>query len=540
MTENDRSNAFELDRRKFLIAGGAGAAALGLAACGGGSSSGGSGASTSSPQSRAGTAAAGQDGTPKRGGTLRLGITGGSDTDTLDGQNMLNNPDFARCFALFEGLTGLDPQGKVYNRLAESIEPNKEGSTWTIKVRPNVVCHDGKKFGAKDVLYSLKRIKQKKYPGAISFGPIDLNASRVRDDLTLEVKFSKPYVIFPEGLSLVQNVMVPEGFNPKNPIGTGPYKYKSFTPADSSTFVRHDDYWQSGKPYLDTLTVVDIKDETAQVNALQSGQVDAITYLSSTSVNAAKGAGANVMISKTGAWGPFMMSNKTAPFSDNRVRQAIRLSIDRPQMMQQLFNGEGTLGNDVWGVFDPAFDGQPLPQRAQDIEKAKSLLKAAGHSSLTVELFTSNFAPGMQQAAEVLATQAKAAGINIKVTFQDGTRYFATSYLKVPFTQDYWPMQPYLVASQQAVVTGAPYNGTFQSNEKYDALYEQAVQTLDDNKRFELMREMRQYDYDQGGYIIPYLFPNVDAVSAKVKGIKSSVTGVALNSFDWPNIWMES
>jgi ABC-type oligopeptide transport system substrate-binding subunit len=126
MTENDRSNAFELDRRKFLIAGGAGAAALGLAACGGGSSSGGSGGSTSSPQSGAGTAAAGQDGTPKRGGTLRLGITGGSDTDTLDGQNMLNNPDFARCFALFEGLTGLDPQGKVYNRLAESIEPNKE------------------------------------------------------------------------------------------------------------------------------------------------------------------------------------------------------------------------------------------------------------------------------------------------------------------------------------------------------------------------------------------------------------------------------
>jgi ABC-type transport system substrate-binding protein len=137
----------------------------------------------SSPQSGAGTAAAGQDGTPKRGGTLRLGITGGSDTDTLDGQNMLNNPDFARCFALFEGLTGLDPQGKVYNRLAESIEPNKEGSTWTSKVRPNVVCHDGKKFGAKDVLYSLKRIKQKKYPGAIIpylFPNVDAVSAKVK------------------------------------------------------------------------------------------------------------------------------------------------------------------------------------------------------------------------------------------------------------------------------------------------------------------------------------------------------------------------
>jgi peptide/nickel transport system substrate-binding protein len=532
--DNDPAGDWSLNRRKFLIAGGTGAALL---AAGCGSKSTATGGSTGAA---AGTAGAGQAGTPKRGGTFRLGQTGGSDTDTIDGQNMLTNPDFARCLALYEGLTELDPQGRVRNRLAESIEPNKDGSVWTIRVRPNVVCHDGSTFGAKDVLYSLKRIKAKKYSGAISFGPVDLNASRVRDDLTLEVRFHEPYVIFPEGLSTVQQVMVPEGFDTRNPVGTGPFKYKSFIPGVASTFVRHDHYWDEGKPYIDTLIIDDVKDETAQVNALQSGQFDAITYLSSASINAVKGSGADVIISKTGAWGPFLMSNKDAPFSDPRVRQAMRLVIDRPQMLEQVFSGEGSLGNDVWGVFDPAFAGHPLPQRTQDVERAKSLLKQAGHSSLQVELITSNFAPGMQQAAEVLAAQAKAAGINIKVTFQDGTRYFGVSYLKVPFTQDYWPTQPYLVASQQAVVNGAPFNGTFQKSPKYDRIYNEAVRTLDDNKRYELMRELRQFDYDEGGYIIPYLFPNVDAVSPKVKGVRTSVTGVALNTFDWANIWMES
>ena len=95
-----------------------------------------------------------------------------------------------------------------------------------------------------------------------------------------------------------------------------------------------------------------------------------------------------------------------APFNDVRVRQAMRLIANRPQMVEQALAGHGHIGNDLYAPFDEAFDSG-LPQRVQDIEKAKSLLKAAGQSSLTVDLQSTNGALGMNEGAQVFAQQAE-------------------------------------------------------------------------------------------------------------------------------------
>ena len=534
MTEDGGSGqlASGLTRRTLLRRGSAGLLVVAggdlLAACGG--------SGTQSPSTSGGSSAAA--GTPRQGGTLRLGGSGGGATDTLDGQNALTNTDFARAYALFDPLATLDTKGHVTLVLAESIEPNKNATEWTIRLRPNVKSHDGKAYTADDLLYSLRRIQTKKYPGAVSFGPINLGAAKVMDSQTLRIPFSAPYAIFPEGLCLTQSVMVPRGFDPKKPIGTGPFKFVSFTSGRESTFARNDEYWEQGKPYLDTLVITNFSDETSQINALQSGQVDAVDYLSSSSLAAAQSAGAQVLISTTGAWGPITMRVDQAPFSDVRVRQALRLVVDRPQMLEQVFGGKGNIANDTWGRFDPGFVS--FPQRHQDIAQAKSLLKAAGHADLPLALITTANAPGQVAAAQVFATQAQAAGIKTSVTNQSPTQYFANSYLKVPFSQDYWPYQPYLVATQQAVVKGAPFSATHQADPGYDAIYQQAIRTLDLTKRNALIGELLKFDYEKGGNIIPYNFPVIDAVSSKVKGVKTGVTGIALNGFDWKNFWMES
>ena len=108
-----------------------------------------------------------------------------------------------------------------------------------------------------------------------------------------------------------------------------------------------------------------------------------------------------------------------------------------------MFGGYGTIGNDMFGAFDPDF-AHTFPQRVQDIAQAKSLLKAAGHSDLSVQLVTSTLTGGVVQAAEVFATQAAAAGVKVAVSQQDLTSYYANSFLKVPFSQDNWEYAPYL------------------------------------------------------------------------------------------------
>jgi peptide/nickel transport system substrate-binding protein len=538
----DHSRATGIDnhftRRKLIQAGGAGALVIGLggvlAACGGGESSAGTSAGTS-------TAGAGGGGTPRPGGTLRVGATGGGTSDTLDAQNSLTTVDFMRAGALSEQLVIMNPKtGQPENVLAETIEANKAATEWTIRVRPDVTFHDGKPLTSKDVLYSLQRIEKEQFPGLINLGPINLKGAKTLDAQTLRVPFDQPYAILPEGLAGSFTIrIVPVGYNPKRPVGTGPFKYKSFTPGQQSTFVRYDDYWQNGKPYLDSLEIIDFADETAQVNALQSGQVDLVDQLSYASVAPVEGNGGKILVSKTAGFVPFTMATDTAPFDDVNVRQALRLAVNREEMNQQVFGGLGSIGNDVFGAIEPSY--KDLPQREQDIEQAKALLAKAGQSDLNVTLYSSATGPGAESSASVFATQVAAAGITVKIVTQPTTQFWGQSYGKVPFALSFWNVASYLVQSGQGVAKGAPFNEIKQEDAHWQSLYDQALRTLDSAPRQELVKQLMEFDYEQGGYIIPVNFPGIEGMSSKVNGVTENITGFPLNgSNGLQDIWLES
>lgn len=514
----------QFGRRNFLASMAAGAVVVGagsaLTACGTGQSS---------------TGVSGPGGSPRVGGTFQLGAQGGANTDTLDGQNPLTNTDFCRTFQLYDQLTVLDDQAQVRMALAKSVTPNGNGTEWTIVLRDGITTHRGKAFTAHDVLYSLNRIVAKKFPGASSIGPIDLASSRVVSPTTLILKYSAPFAILPEVLTSGYMTMVPQNYNPKDPDGTGPFMYKSFTPGVSSTFVRNPHYWGHG-PYFDEIITTNFADETSQVNALQAGQVDSINYLSAASIATLQSAGMNVNVSKTGGWGPFVMRTDRKPFDDVRVRQAFRLIVDRKQMLDQVFNGRGTIGNDVFGNYDPGY-AKDLPQREQDIPQAKSLLKAAGADNLTIQLITTPNAPGMVSAAQVFATQAKQAGVNVNVVQQNTTDFFANSFFKATFSQDYWQTGPYLFDAGQALIKGAIYNWTRFDDPEYASLFNRAIAEVDTSKRNDLISQMCHIDYDRGGYLIPYFFPTIDAESPRIGGVHQSADGYSPCGNDFASLW---
>lgn len=513
------------DMLKYLGLGMAGAVTLGsVAACG-------------SPQTTGGVAPSGP---PRRGGSLTIGASGGASTDVLDPHSGLTNTDWPRLKALYEPLISMDRTGKnVEYVLAESITPDATGTSFVIKIRDGVLAHDGAPFGAEDVLWNFRRIVDNKLQGTSILGPIDFNATRILDPRTLLLVFQAPYAIFVDTLAgLPYYYMAPKSWREDNPVGTGPFKFKSFEPGIQSTFVRFDDYWDEGKPYLDTLTILNMADEITQVNALLSGQVDAIDYMSAQAVPQLQQAGMVLTISQTGAWSPITLPTNTAPFDDVRVRQAFRLIVDRTQINDVVYGGYGTIANDVFSPYDPR--SMKFPQRQRDVDEARSLLKSAGHESLHLRMITTDLVPAMRSVAQLFAQQAKAAGVQIDVSFENTTTFFANSYLQTTdISQDLWFGVPYLPNAAGATVPNAPFNATFFNDPEYKKIFDAATSTTDIARQTAYVHQMQRIDYESGGNIIPVFSPIIDATATYVGGLAKNVSGFPLDNWNFKELWVE-
>jgi peptide/nickel transport system substrate-binding protein len=504
------------------------------AASAGGTSTGGTstgGASTAAASTSAGV--------PKRGGTLRIGSTGGGSTDTLDPQTWGTAPDQLRVQQLYDPLVWMNNAGQPELTLAKSITPNATATQWTIEIPSGITTHSGKAFTADDVLFSFRRIVSNKFPGASVLGPVDLTASKVLDPTRVLLVYTQPFGALIETLTFPFFYMVPQGFDPKNPDGTGPFKFQSFTAGTQSTFVRNDNYWQSGKPYLDKIITIDVSDESTQVNGLVSGQFDVINQLSATSIAGLKGSGSvHIAANNSGSWVPFTQDNASKPFSDVRVRQAMRLIVDRKQMLEQVFAGNGSIANDVFSPYDAGYP-HDLPQREQDLAQAKSLLKSAGYPDLQLSLLTDPGAAGEVSMAEVFATQAKAAGVSVAVQQYTVGDFYTKYYQKVPFAMDYGPNETFLVnAGQLMVGNAAYYNACHFNDAEYNSTYAKAIATTDTATRNDLIGQLAHIDYDRGGYIVPVFTPVIEAWSSSVGGIEKSVTGVSPGNADFKNFWI--
>jgi peptide/nickel transport system substrate-binding protein len=525
----------EITRREALrrgIAGGVALSASGLlAACGGGG--GGGGTSTDS-----GTAS-----TPAKlraGGVLRIGATGGGAKDSIDAHTPTTDPDIMRAWNLYESLAVRSPDfSKLEMLLAESIEADGgKPDSWTVRLKDGLTFHNGKTVSADDVIFSLQRITDPKEPkvGNASISYIERKDLKKLDERTVRIPLKLANSNFPDDIGQYFNSIVPTDYDPKQPVGTGPFKYQSFTPGQRSVFTKNENYWESGKPFADQLIIIDFTDDTARTNALLGGQVEAINNLPASQVAAIRGnPNLKVINSPTGSWQPFTMRIDAAPFDDNRVRQAFRLIVDREQMVAQVLSGFGSVANDLYARYDPAYNKE-LPQRKQDLEQAKALLKQAGRENLTVELTTAPVFQGIVEAAQVFAEQAKGAGVNVKVKRVDtGSFYDPDKYLKYPFAQDFWASRVYLAQVAQGDLPNSPFNETHWGEGRFEQLINQARGEVDEAKRTEILHEAQKMQYEQGGYIIPYFSNIIDAHSAKVSGFAQAKSG-----FPFGNYWLKN
>ena len=210
----------------------------------------------------------------RRGGALKVGLTGGSGSDTLDPHKGLTYLDTARAQSLYQPLLQLNTSAQTEFVLAEEISPHGSTSNWVIRLRPGITFHDGKPLTADDVIFTIRRIVSGKLTGATPLGPIDLKGLKALDKHTVQVPMTSPYGSFTDQLAYWYYLyIVPTGFNPAKPNGTGAFKYQSFTPGQRSVFTRNENYWKSGLPYVDSVTIIDFSDSASLQNALTTGVI---------------------------------------------------------------------------------------------------------------------------------------------------------------------------------------------------------------------------------------------------------------------------
>jgi peptide/nickel transport system substrate-binding protein len=438
-------------RRQFLAGLAAATAAVGagglLAACG-----------SSAPAARP----AGPGPRKRYGGNLKAGLTGGSASDTLDPHQGLSYLDTARASTLYEPLVALSADARLEYVLAEEITPRGgKLDEWVIRLRPGVRFHDGKPLSAADVIYTFRRIIESKYSATHVLGPVDVAGLKAMDPLTVLVPMTRPYASLPEQLAgILTAQVVPAGFTASaQPNGTGPFRFQSFTPGQRSVFTRNPAYWQPGLPYADTLTLIDFGDTVSLADALMTGQIHAAGTLDGPQMPAlATTSEIRAVASPAGTIVPFTMRVDQPPFSDVSVRQAMRLLVDRPQLISSALDGYGTLASDVFSPYDPDFDH--ALRREQDISQARFLLKKAGHQDLTVTLVTSQIATGTVAMATVLAEQAKAAGVTIRLKNVPPGTFFGPGYLSWSFAQDFYSYAPYLAQVTLSMLPSSPWDET--------------------------------------------------------------------------------
>ena len=457
----------------------------------------------------------------KRGGRLRLGLAGANTSDSWDGRTHSDSfMIMSGHGCVFDCLTEIAADGSLKGELAESWEASADAKTWTFNLRKGVTFHNGKAFGADDVIASLQMHTAEGAKSAAKPIVASIENMEKTSDHQVVMTLKAGNADFPFLLSDYHILIYPAGMEDEaiaKGIGTGLYSVESFDPGVRFVGKRVADHYKGDDAgFFDEVEVIAINDGSARQNALMTGQVDAINRVDFKTEALIK-ANPNVRISEvTGNQHfTFPMLTNVAPLDNMNIRKALKHAVNRQELVDKVLLGHGAVANDH--PIGPAnqYYAADLPQNDYDPDKAMHYLKEAGLDSLNIDLSAANAAfPGAIDAAQLYQASAKAGGININVVQEPDDGYWSNVWLKKPWCACYWSgraTEDWMFST--AYESGVPWNDTFWENGRFQELLLSARAELDSDKRSEQYREMQALCSAEGGTVIPMYANYVDATS---------------------------
>ncbi|WP_299921927.1 ABC transporter substrate-binding protein [uncultured Pelagimonas sp.] len=460
----------------------------------------------------------------QKGGTLRLGLAGANTSDSWDARTHSDSfMIMAAHGAVFDTLTEVAANGELVGELAESWEATPDAKTWTFKLKTGVTFHNGKAFGADDVIESLNMHVAEGAKSAAKPIVSAITEMKKLGEHEVQMTLKAGNADFPFLLSDYHICMYPAGQVEEavaKGIGTGMYKVEAFDPGVRAMLSRVDGHYKDGKAgWFDSVELIAINDASARMNALMTGQVDAVNRVDFKTESLLK---ANPMVNVFEVTGnqhyTFPMLTGLSPFDNLKVRQALKHSINRQEMVNKVLQGHGAVANDI--PIGPAnqYFASDLELNEYDPDKAKGLIKEAGLDGLQVDLSASDAAfAGAVDAALLYQASAKSAGIDINVVQEPADGYWSNVWLKKAWCACYWSgraTEDWMFST--AYETGVPWNDTGWENARFQELLLSARAELDSAKRKDQYHEMQMLMSKEGGTVIPMYANYVDAHSNKL------------------------
>ena len=457
--------------------------------------------------------------TPKRGGHLRVGAASGNTSDTLDPQLMTGEFTNLARQAFRSTLGEVDHTGNLRPELAVSWEPGDSAATWIFNLRKDVTFHDGKPFDTNDVIQTInyhKREGSKSSSKAFAKQVKEMHADG-KHRVVMQLVAKNANFPFIAGSFELISFKGEEPYNFAN--GTGSYKVKEFKPGARLMLERNPNHWRDGVGWFDSASIVPILDIPARQNALVTGEVDVISRPSAKTLPLLKRTKGIEVESVTGALHrTWPMHINVAPFDNPHVRKALRLAVDREEIVKKVLNGGGSPGNDhPIAKADPMYNPN-LKQRVYDPDQAKFHLKKAGMENLTVKLSSSEAIwAGAIDAAQLYSESAKKAGIDLVVNKVPNDGYWSNVWLKHSWSTSYWnagPTADHILT--RAYGAEAAWNETMWKHPRFNMLLNEARGELDFNKAREMYWEMQEILHEEGSTVIPVFADELYAHSDKL------------------------
>ena len=499
---------------------------------------------------------------PGEGGTIIVGLQ--AEPTTLDSAQISDYNSHRAAYGMYDHLLRFkDESTAVEPGLVESWEISDDGLVYTLHLRKGVKFHDGTDFNAEAVKFNIERQIDPNHPyhdtgefpyAEFTWGMVD--KIEVADEYTVNMTLKEIFAPFLNHLAMHPAAMVSPAAIEKHgrdisiqPVGTGPFKFASWTPGVEVVLEKNPDYW-GDPPKIDRVIYRPIIEDQSRLTELEAGGVNFIVNIPPDELARLKEDDRFTVVEQAGMHTWWVAFNHTrAPFDDTRVRQAMNYAVNKQAIVDNILKGTGILAINplppvVWSYTDDVqrYDYNP--------EKAKELLAEAGYpDGFSCVFWIPESGSGMQQPVPMgTAMQAdlKAVGIDCKIeTFEWGT--YLDKVIVPPEDAEFDLMEMswigdngdpdnhlyILLSGEQWPPHG--YNMGFYKNDEVDALLREARTTLDQAKRTELYVKAQKLIAEDPPWIMIDHETQIVVMDKKIKNFKLHPTG----PFRFENVWIE-